>query len=393
MVVINPVKNMNGEYMKVKYLIFTALFIVVFMTLSSNAAVLPEDRADAMYHSYQGGGMSIDGPSILLRKKIGKSVSVSTNYYIDMVSSASIDVLATASPYKEERKEHSLSVDYLHDKTVLSLGYSQSKESDFDAKSLHFDVSQDFFGDLTTLSFGFSKGNDEISQNGNETFKETATRANYRLGLSQVATKNLVLGMNLEAITDEGYLNNPYRSYRYQDANSATGFSYATEIYPNTRTSNAASLRARYFLPNKAAIYANARVFSDTWGIDANTYKLGYSQSFMNNWLMDFHLRHYSQTSADFYRDLFDRQDQFNFMARDKEMSTFNDLSIGLTTRYLFKISSAPWIKSSSINLSIDHIQFDYENFRNVLAEQQMGTEPFYSFSANVIRFYVSLWY
>ncbi len=33
------------------------------------AQVLPEDRADALYHSYDGGGVKITGPSILLRKK------------------------------------------------------------------------------------------------------------------------------------------------------------------------------------------------------------------------------------------------------------------------------------------------------------------------------------
>lgn len=71
-----------------KYLVAS----VMFVSLSICAAVLPEDRVDAMYHSYDGGGMSIDGPSILIRKKVSKAVSVSANYYVDSVSSASIDV-------------------------------------------------------------------------------------------------------------------------------------------------------------------------------------------------------------------------------------------------------------------------------------------------------------
>ena len=32
------------------------------------AGVLPEDRADVMYHSYEGGGVTVDGPSYLIRK-------------------------------------------------------------------------------------------------------------------------------------------------------------------------------------------------------------------------------------------------------------------------------------------------------------------------------------
>ena len=61
------------------------------------AGVLPDDRSDILYHQYVGGGVEIDGPSILVRKSIGKSVSVAANYYVDMISSASIDVITTAT--------------------------------------------------------------------------------------------------------------------------------------------------------------------------------------------------------------------------------------------------------------------------------------------------------
>ena len=60
------------------------------------AGVLPEDRADAMYHYYDGGGVQIDGPSLLMRKQVGKSFSFFGNYYVDSISSASIDVVTTA---------------------------------------------------------------------------------------------------------------------------------------------------------------------------------------------------------------------------------------------------------------------------------------------------------
>ena len=75
----------------------TALLLA--MTGTAIAGVLPEDRADVLYHLYDGGGVEIDGPSLLVRKKVGKSVSIVGNYYVDMVSSASIDVITTASPY------------------------------------------------------------------------------------------------------------------------------------------------------------------------------------------------------------------------------------------------------------------------------------------------------
>src|SRR4029453_13050051 len=80
------------------------------------AGVLPEDRADVLLHSYDGGGVTIQGPSLLVRKQFAQKFSASANYYVDKVQSASIDVITTASPYEEERTQYSLGLDYLHDR-------------------------------------------------------------------------------------------------------------------------------------------------------------------------------------------------------------------------------------------------------------------------------------
>ncbi|MEP1869080.1 MAG: DUF3570 domain-containing protein [Paraglaciecola sp.] len=369
------------------------LFSLIALTWQTQAAVLPQDRSDAMYHSYQGGGMSIDGPSILLRKKIGNSVSVSANYYVDTISGASIDVLATASPYEEERTENSLGIDFLNDKTLMSVNYTTSSENDFEAESIHFGISQDFFGDLTTLTLGFSKGKDEVGKTGDETFLEEAERQNYRIGLTQIITKNMIVGLSFENIADQGYLNNPYRSVRYIDPTAAKGYQFETEVYPNTRRSNAAAVTANYYLPYRASVYAEAKLFSDSWGIDANTYKLGYIHTFGNDWIVELRARHYAQEKADFYQDLFSRSAEFNVRARDKEMSTFNNVSFGASVTYEFQFSAANFFKKSTINLDIDHVNYDYDNFRNVLLDAPVGEEPLYQYSANITRLYVSIFY
>jgi len=371
-----------------------ALLLCFIVQLNSvHSAVLPQERADAMYHSYQGGGMSIDGPSILLRKQIGNSISVSANYYVDTISGASIDVLATASPYAEERTEYSVGMDYIRNKTLMNLSYTTSTENDFAAKNISFGLSQDFFGDLTTLSLGYSRGNDEVGKRGDDTFLEEAERQNYRLGLTQVLTKNMILGLSFENIADQGYLNNPYRSVRFVDANSEKGYRFETEVYPTTRTSNAAALTANYYLPYRASVYAEAKLFSDTWGIDATTYKVGYIHTFADDWIVEVRGRYYAQDKADFYQDLYQRSEEFNFRARDKEMSTFSNVSVGLSVTYEFRFSAANWLKKSTLNLDFDHVQFDYDDFRNVLLDAPVGDEPLYQFSANITRLYVSLFY
>jgi hypothetical protein len=374
-------------------LIAAIALVTLVAAAPAGAAVLPDDRADALYHRYDGGGVTVDGPSLLVRKKFAEQYSVSANYYVDMISSASIDVVTTASPYKEQRDQASLAVDMLNGKTQYSVSVTGSDENDYTANTASFDISQDMFGDLTTLSVGFSRGWDEVRKRGDREFSEPVDRRSYRVGLSQIVTPKLMMGLAYETITDEGFLNNPYRSVRYLDPDSPAGFAYQPEVYPRTRTSNAASLNARYFLPYRAALHGEYRWFTDTWGIDASTVRLGYTHPLGERWVIEGGYRWYDQSAADFYSDLFPRQDFQNFLARDKELSTFTShmLSVGAT----YELPAFGWkfLQRSTVNLFYDRTRYEYDDFRDVRAGGTPGTEPLYQFDADVFRLFVSGWF
>ena len=372
------------------------LCFVLFITLTrtSYAGILPEERVDFLYHSYEGGNVTVNGPSVLVRKNVSNNTSVYLNSYIDYVTSASLDVMIGGSEYEEERSENSFGVDYLNGKSTLTFSYTSSTENDYDAESFHFGVSQDFFGDLTTLSMGYSMGNDTVRQNGNAAFSEPVERQNYRIGLSQIFTKNFVGGFGFETITDEGFLRNPYRSYSYLDAGNRA---FAAEIYPGTRTSNALAFRGSYYLPYRAALHGEYKIFQDSWGIDGTTIEVSYTQPY-SDWIFDVHGRLYSQTQADFYNDNFDFANQFTFMARDKELSTFQSFAVGFNASYEFSKNGWGWIDKGSLNVSVDRITFDYDNFRDatesvLFATAVAGQESLYSFTATVIQLYISLWF
>ncbi len=381
------------NYSKQLFLLVSLILLSELVGLAAQAAVLPEDRSDMLYHRFDGGGVVIDGPSILVRKSIKDTVSVSVNYYVDNVSSASIDVVTTASAYTEQRIESSMSVEYLRDKTVLSVNYGQSDENDYSARTAGFNFTQDFFGDLTTISAGYSQGWDVVGKRDEEDFARDANRKQYRFGLSQIITKNSLMGFSWETITDEGFLNNPYRSVRYLDSSTAVGYSFQSEFYPETRTSDAFAIRAMYYLPYRAAIKAEARIFSDTWGIEAKNMELGYTHPYGEHWIFDLKFRHYEQTKADFYSDLFSRIDAQNFLARDKEMSTFSNDSVGIAVSYDRELNDWGPFDRFSINLALDFIEFDFEDFRDIREQSTPGLEPLYSFDATVTRVFFSVWY
>ena len=370
-----------------------AAFALCVTALPSRAAVLPDDRADVLYHRYEGGGVTVDGPSLLVRKNLAEKYSVAANYYVDLVSSASIDVLSQASPYKETRQQGSLGLDMLNGKTQYSLSVLGSEENDYSSTTASLGVSQDLFGDLTTISFGYSQGWDEVRKRGDPTFEEPVDRRSYRLGLSQVVTPSLIMGFAFETITDEGYLHNPYRSMRYLDDDVPAGFAWAPEVYPETRTSSAASLNARYFLPYRAAVHGEYRYFTDTWGVDASTVRAGYTHPLGARWILEAGYRWYDQSAADFYSDLFPRQDAQNFMGRDKELGTFTSQMISIGATYELPGFGWSFLQRSTVNLFYDRIRYDYDDFRDVTAGGAPGTEPLYGFDADVLRVFISGWF
>ncbi len=373
-------------------LVLAAVAISV-QSLPTPAAVLAEDRADLLYHSYEGGGAEISGPSLLIRKKFSENVSASFNHYVDHVSSASIDVVTTASPYTEEREENSLKLEFLSDKIIFNIGVTQSSESDYDATTYSLGFSQDMFGDLTTLSMGFSQGDNEVGRNGDAAFAEDADWRSYRVGVTQVLTRNLVSVFSYEAISDEGFLNNPYRSVRYVDPTVARGYSFQAEVYPNTRTSNAFALRAKYYLAHRAALHVGYRYFDDSWGIKADTFELGYTWPYSSDWTFEFSFRDYDQSRADFYSDLFAFANAQNFLARDKELSSFTSRTLGIGASYTLQAQDSRYFDRFSLNLNLDTIDFVYEDFRDLTLNAPPGSEPLYKFDATVIRFFISAWF
>jgi len=243
------------------------MIAALLLIRSTSADVLPDNRADVFYSKYSGGGMDITGYSATARAKITENFALEANYFIDKVSGASVDVLSQASVIKDERKQKSGTIEYLHDKTTYTASYMSSVERDYISDTASFSLSQDMFGDLTTVTLGFADTKNKVGEN-NGTANDpnvawlghALTRA-YSGGVSQIITKNFIAGVNLQVITDAGYLANPYRSIRFLDPANPKGYSLATQVYPETHTSSAVQVQGKYYLPYRAAVTALEEAF------------------------------------------------------------------------------------------------------------------------------------
>src|SRR5271156_1200928 len=128
-----------------------AVLAAILLVRATSADVLPDDRADLFYSKYSGGGMDITGESVLVRKKFTEDFALEGSYFVDKVSGASIDVLRQASQIKDERKQKTITVEYVHDKTTYTASFVNSDERDYRSNTSSFSLKQDMFGDLTTL--------------------------------------------------------------------------------------------------------------------------------------------------------------------------------------------------------------------------------------------------
>jgi hypothetical protein len=345
----------------------------VLATASAEGADLPEDQADLMYHSYIGGGVVANGPAMLIRKSISDSVSLNASYFVDMVSNASIDVVTTASPYREQRVETGVGMDYVYRDALISLAATHSNEPDYIADSVGIDAAQDFFGGMTTVNVGYTHGWDTVMKHGDPSFSQPADHWQYRLGATQVLTARWLMTLNLEAIADDGYLASPYRVARVFGA-------AVPEVDPSTRSSRAAQLRVVGSVGANGAVRAEYRYFWDTWDIHANTTELGYSQYAGSRWLLDAYARYYSQGHALFYSN--DFTSEMQYMSRNRQLSTFNDVGLGAKASYTALREAGRY--EVKVGAEFERLSFHYNDFTDI------RTGQLYSFNANVFELFVS---
>jgi hypothetical protein len=339
----------------------------------ATAATLPEDKAEAMFHLYDGGGVEASGPSLLVRKSLFDKVSLSGTYYVDMVSNASIDVVTTASPFKERRTEYGLSADYLYRDAIVTVAASTSDEPDYKADGVSIDVSQEVYGGMTTVNMGFSRGKDKVGKKGDFGFFDYAKHWRYRLGVTQILTPRWLASLGFEAVSDEGFLGSPYRAARVFGA-------FVPERNPRTRSSRSIKLSTVAEVRPRTSIHAEYRYFYDTWDIKAHTFQAGASGYVGESFQIDGYVRFYKQSKALFYSD--NASAETLYISRNRQLGTFNSLTPGARVTYVYK--QVPGRYEIKGHLNYELMQFKFKDFTDV------RTGQLYEHNAHVLQLLVT---
>lgn len=247
---------------------------------------------------------------------------VGAHYLLDVVSSASVDVVTQATEaFDDVRHELGASAGYRDELGRSLIGsYSVSTENDWLSHNVALSGSVEAM--QRNLSLGLSLALQDNTITRSDTFGfEESMRAYIATGsFTLTASPRDLVHMALTVAHHDGFQASPYRYLTIRN------FGYAENV-PEVRDRVALVGRYHRHLGGDFFLRTHARIYADTYGVKALTggTELAYERDGFD--LSGF-VRGYSQSAAEFYQRVY--ADQQRYMTLDKEMSTFWDVFAGL---------------------------------------------------------------
>jgi hypothetical protein len=257
--------------------------------------------------------------------KLNDRVTLGARYLVDVVSSASVDVVSQATgTFHDLRQDISVSAGYDDQTRALALGYSFSTEDDWTSHNVSLSGSYDLLEHNLTLSASLAYQTNAITRANSIGFERSLQAYLATLSASYTLTPRDLLQVSLAPSLYHGFQSSPYRYLTVQDQ-------AILENYPDTRFRQALVLRYHHYFSGEWALRNHARFYADSYGVESLT--VGSEAAWERapfEWSLA--LRGYGQTRARFYREVYTAPERY--MSRDKELSRFVDVFLGPTFGY-----------------------------------------------------------
>lgn len=314
------------------------------------------------------GGLTVLHPQVDVGVDLGDHVSLAAGYTADAVSGAtakvySVDAVSSATTFSDLRHQGTVGLTFSGSRARLGASATYGTERDYLSLTFAGTAAIDLPGKNTNLALAYSHGADQVCDRanaeatpferrtlsgtdpcakgvftGDDTYvmdrPELGTITTWRdltIDTAQATvTQNLsptaVLQLSLYGQVLDGLQSNPYRAVRI-------GPNEPQESVPGTRARAAFTARLNRFVPAlHGAVHLQARAYSDTWGVNAGTVELAYSQ-YLGDALV-FRLRGHvhQQTPATFFKDAFYYQTESSagaYFTGDRELGAIRDVMLG----------------------------------------------------------------
>lgn len=287
-------------------------------------------------------------------------------YLIDVVTSASIDVVSAATPsFEDIRHEGTGGLGYHDEDRAMSGTYIYSVENDWRSHTGALAMSHDALGHQLTVSLGGSFTYNDVGRSGDANFAKRLLQGSATAGATVVASKDDLLGLTYSFFYLDGFQASPYRFVRYFDTLDDAAVS-TPETVPEQRARHALAARWNHHILAKSAVRSQLRGYVDSWGVVSGTGSVevmfGLGDFEVSPWV-----RFYGQRAATFYEGKY--TDPRRYMTADRELSTFLDVFGGVRLGYRKKDLGVV----AELRIDADLTAFGFEFFDFPLLEERAG--------------------
>lgn len=301
------------------------LLLLAFLFLSSSLGAEPTTRAVVKVNAYlDNDNNQILTPHTSVQSTVNPSLSLGAHVGVDVVSSASIDVISAATPvgsFIDIRTETGANMAYSFSDWTLNGAGRFSTEDDFRSVSGTLGISRDLAQKNTTAALSYSFTESDVGRVGDDTFNEDLDSHVVNASLTQVINQKTLAQIAVYAAVFVGFQSSPYRMVRFNNGAAAP------EQVPDDRQRYAGVLRVKHALSSSSFLGADYRFYFDTWGLQSHMAEISFSQQPNKSFKWRLRNRIYRQSGADFYADTYAAPQKF--MSSDREHSPFISDTLG----------------------------------------------------------------
>lgn len=273
-------------------------------------------------------------------------ITVSGHYLADVITSASVDVVTSATshaqctvmlpsqpscpqqPFHEVRHEGAASLAYADGTRTASIGYVYSIEADWRSHTVSAGYSNDFIHHQLTLGLSGSFTTNDVwrsHEDPSHPFHRKLNQFAISVDAGIVGSKRDLVTLDYTFMYLNGFQASPYRFVFFLDPTTVPSAPQpigAPENDPTVRIRHAAAVRWAHHAFTDTVIKTHLRGYVDDWGVLSITGGADYTVGFGEFELGAF-VRGYAQKGAKFYQDTYDTRRLY--MTADRELSPFVD--------------------------------------------------------------------
>jgi len=294
---------------------------------------------------------SVTTSSIAVSGNVSEHLRVNAQYLVDAVSSASVDVVSSATGQIHDlRHEVTTGAAVGNSDGSVAASYTLSTENDWTSHTVRLALAHDFLQHDLTLGLEPQLAINRIGRRGGVPWHDTMTTLGAELYATYTASPRDLVSIGYGLTDHEGYQASPYRFVVYDHLRAVR------ESVPRTRWHQTVTVRWNHHLFEDSALRTQLRGYRDSWDVTSITAFAEYVVGF-GALDLGVHLRGYAQRAARFYRPIYNTQP--TYMTADRELSSFVDGFGGVTLSYARPLAGL----DVRYELTGDGFAFQFSNF------------------------------